>query len=54
MMLTATPCALADGTVNVTLEDASVRFAMTEMPAQAYARAHAVWSQWLRHGHLTG
>jgi hypothetical protein len=54
MMLTATPRALADGTVNVTLEDASARFAMTEMPAQAYARAHAVWSQWLRHWHLTG
>jgi hypothetical protein len=27
---------------------------MTETSAQAYARAHAVWSQWLRHWHLTG
>ena len=27
---------------------------MTETPAQAYARAHAAWSQWLRHWHLTG
>jgi hypothetical protein len=50
-MLTATPCALADG---VTLEDASVWFAMTETSAQAYARAHAVWRQWLKHWHLTG
>jgi len=53
-MLTATPCALADGTVNVMLEDASVWFAMTETSAQAYARAHAVWRQWLKHWHLTG
>ena len=27
---------------------------MTETPAQAYARAHAAWSQWLRHWNLTG
>jgi len=27
---------------------------MLETPAQAYARAHAAWSQWLRHWHLTG
>ena len=45
---------LADGPVNTTLEDASVWFAMTETPAQAYARAHAVWRQWLKHWHLTG
>jgi hypothetical protein len=31
-----------------------VWFAMTEMPAQAYARARAVWRQWLKHWHLTG
>jgi len=28
---------------------------MTDVPAEeAYARAHAVWRQWLRHWHLTG
>jgi hypothetical protein len=27
---------------------------MTETSAQAYARAHAAWRQWLRHWHLTG
>jgi hypothetical protein len=54
LLLSATLCALADGTVNVTLEDASVWFAMTETSAQAYARAHAVWRQWLKHWHLTG
>jgi hypothetical protein len=27
---------------------------MAETSAQAYARAHAVWRQWLRHWHLTG
>ena len=54
LLLSATLCALADDTVNVTLEDASVWFAMTETPAQAYARAHAVWRQWLKHWHLTG
>jgi hypothetical protein len=54
LLLSATLCALADDTVNVTLEYASAWFAMTEMPAQAYARAHAVWRQWLKHWHLTG
>ena len=54
LLLSATLCALADDTVNVTLEDASVWFAMTELSAQAYARAHAVWRQWLKHWHLTG
>jgi len=53
-LLSATLCALADDTVNVTLEYASAWFATTEMPAQAYARAHAVWRQWLKHWHLTG
>jgi hypothetical protein len=27
---------------------------MTKTSAEAFARAHAVWSQWLRHWHLTG
>ena len=27
---------------------------MTQMPAQAYARADAVWNQWLQHWHRTG
>ena len=54
LLLSATLFVLADGPVNATLEDAPMWFAMTEIPAQAYARAHAVWSQWLRHWHLTG
>jgi hypothetical protein len=54
LLLSATLFVLADGPVNATLEDAPMWFAMTEIPAQAYARAHAVWRQWLRHWHLTG
>ena len=54
LLLSATLFVLADGPVNTTLEDASVWFAMTETSAQAYARAHAVWRQWLKHWHLTG
>jgi hypothetical protein len=49
LLLSATLFVLADGPVNTTLEDASVWFAMTETSAQAYARAHAVWRQWLKH-----
>ena len=54
LLLSATLFVLADGPVNATLEDAPMWFAMTEIPAQAYARAHAVWRQWLKHWHLTG
>ena len=54
LLLSATLFVLADGPVNATLEDTPVWFAMMELPAQAYARAHAVWRQWLKHWHLTG